>query len=201
MLKKYIIDRYGEGLSWVKTTANNPYPECYGMTIPEIAAARGTDEYDALFDVIRDSKKSCYACFFTMCEEDVCTVLAHPRAMICTDSGNAAALKQYHPRLRGTFPRVLGRYVREMGVTTLPEMIRKMTSMPARVYGLSGKGLIWENMDADICIFDENKIIDKADYDNCHARAEGLSYVLVGGHVVVRDAVSNGGRFGKVVTL
>ena len=198
MLKKYIIDRYGEGLSWVKTTANNPYPECVGMTLPEIGKARGTDEFDALFDVIRDSKKSCYACFFTQCEEDVCTVLSHPRAMICTDSGNARDTKSYHPRLRGTFPRAL-RFVREKKIVTLPEMIRKMTSMPARVYGFTTKGLIWENMDADICIFDENKITDKADYDNCHARAEGLSYVLVNGKTVVKDALSNGGRYGKVV--
>ena len=127
------------------------------------------------------------------------TVLAHPRAMVCTDSGNAGNNAFYHPRLRGSFPRVLGRYVREKHVTTLPEMIRKMTSMPARVYGLKTKGLIWENMDADICVFDENKIIDKADYDNCHAHAEGLSYVIVNGKIVVKNAVSNGGKYGKVV--
>ena len=199
MLKKYIISRYGEGLSWVKTTANNPYPDCVGMTVPEIAKKRGTDEYDALFDIIRDSRKDAYACYFTMCEEDVETVLAHPRAMIATDSGNAAAATAYHPRLRGTFPRVLGRYVRERKVTSLPEMIRKMTAMPARVYGLKNKGLIWENMDADICIFDEKTIKDKADYDNIKLRAEGLCYVIVNGKITVKNAVSNGERNGKVV--
>ena len=79
-------------------------------------------------------------------------------------------------------------------------MIRKITAMPARVYDLPTKGLIWENMDADICIFDENTICDKATFKDITARAVGLHYVLVGGKVVVKDAVSNGEKYGKVIT-
>ena len=74
-----------------------------------------------------------------------------------------------------------------------------MTSMPAAVYELSGKGLIREGYDADICIFDADKIIDHAEYTDCHKRAEGLNYVILGGEVVVEDAVYNGKRMGKVI--
>ena len=134
-----------------------------------------------------------------MCEEDVETVMRHPRAMIGTDSGVARNLTFYHPRLRGTFPRVLGRYVRERGVTTLPEMIRKMTSMPAQVYGFKNKGLIYEGFDADICIFDADKIIDHASFTDPTQRAEGLNYVLVSGVVVAENAVATGAKPAKLL--
>lgn len=149
--------------------------------------------------MIEKSNNACNACYFTMCEEDIETVLAHPRAMIGTDAGVAGVQKVYHPRLRGTFPRVLGRYVRERGVTTLPEMVRKMTSMPAAVYGLKRKGLLWEGFDGDICIFDPDRIIDRAEYTDCGKRAEGLNYVILGGEIVVEDAVYNGKRNGRVI--
>lgn len=78
-------------------------------------------------------------------------------------------------------------------------MIRKMTSLPAAVYGLSGKGLIREGFDADLCVFDPEKIIDRADYTSCHEHAEGLNYVIVSGEIVVEDAFFNGKRMGKVL--
>ena len=135
-----------------------------------------------------------------MCEEDVETVLKYERAMICTDSGVAGNSNVYHPRLRGTFPRTLGKYVREKKVTTLHDMIRKMTSMPAAVYGLPTKGLIREGFDADICIFDSEKIIDRAEYTDCHKRCEGLNYVILSGDVVVENAVYNGTKNGKFIS-
>ncbi len=200
-LREYITDLYGADLSWVQTTSGNPYPECAGMTVPEIAAAKGTEPFDALFDLLIDSGLGASAAFFSMCEEDVETVMAHPRAMICTDSGNAGKATYYHPRLRASFPRAIGEYAIRRGVVPLPEMIRKITSMPARVYNLPSKGLIWENMDADICVFDEKTFRDKATYRDITARAEGLKYVLVSGKIVVRDAVSNGEKYGKVLTF
>ena len=192
------LDYFGTGLDWVLVTTCDAYPEVEGMTIAEIARLWDRDEYETTFDLVRDSVK-CQGCFFTMCEEDVETVMAYPRTMICTDSGVARDMTVYHPRLRGTFPRTLGRYVRERGVVTLPEMIRKMTAMPAAVYGLQGKGLLKEGFDADICIFDADKIIDRAKYTDCGKRAEGLNYVILGGEVVVEDAMYNGKRMGKVL--
>lgn len=184
---------------WILLASCPTYPQYVGLRLDEIAAKHGKDPIETACDLIMDSKNNCRACYFSMCEEDVETVLAHPRAMIGTDASVRRKDAAYHPRLRGTFPRVLGRYVRQRGVTGLPEMVRKMTSLPAAVYGLSSKGILREGMDADICIFDAETILDKSDYADCHQRAVGLSYVLLGGEVVVKNAVHNGKRKGRVL--
>ena len=190
---------YGEELDWVMISSCQKFPQYGGRRISEIAAEQGKSHYDTAMDIIRDSNVSCSACYFSMCEEDVETVMRHPRAMIGTDAGVARNLTFYHPRLRGTFPRVLGRFVRERGVTTLPEMIRKITSMPAQVYGFKNKGLIHEGFDADICIFDADTIIDRAEFTDPTKRAEGLNYVLVGGEVVAENAVATGAKPAKLL--
>lgn len=198
-IKERNIKVSGWDQSSVLVTVCSAYRQYEGLRLPEIAALHGKDVHETALDLICDSKNNCRACYFSMCEEDVETVLAYPRAMIGTDSGVAGTMNCYHPRLRGTFPRVLGRYVRERRVTTLPEMIRKMTSMPAAVYELCGKGLLCEGFDADICIFNPDKIIDRAEFVNCSEHAEGLNYVLIGGEVVVENAVYNGKRNGRVL--
>ena len=198
-MKEWGRAQWGEDLSWAQVTRCTAYPQYEGLRIPEIAKLHGKDIYDTVYDMILDSSNACSCCYFTMCEEDVETVMAHPRAMICTDSGVAEERTVYHPRMRGAFPRALGRYVRERGVVSLPEMIRKMTSMPAAVYGLWSKGIIREGMDADICIFDADKIIDRSEYTDCIKGAEGLNYVILGGEVVCEDAVFNGKRNGKLI--
>ena len=198
--------------AWLLETRNNDFgnvlvtkcpgkEEYGGLTINEIADLRGQqdDRTEAVFDIIRLSDGKASGCFFTMCEEDVEYVLKHPRAMICTDSGVSTSDNPYHPRLRGTFPRVLGRYVRERGVTTLPEMIRKMTSLPAAVYGLTSKGRIAEGLDADLCLFDADTIIDRATFTNCRLKNEGLRHVIVDGRIVVTDGVYNGTRAARVI--
>jgi N-acyl-D-amino-acid deacylase len=200
-LRKWIINRYGsDDLSWVLTARIPGVPEFSGRYISDIAAELGTDHLGALVELWKRSDFSGYACFFATSEDDIATVLAHPKAMICTDSGSLINPQTvHHLRLRGSFPRVLGRYVREKGVTTLPEMIRKMTSLPAYVYGFETKGAIKEGFDADICIFDADKIIDNADYKDTAKRADGLNYVIVGGEVVAENSVYNGKRIGKVI--
>jgi len=200
-LRAWIIDRYGsDDLSWVLTARVPGVPEFSGRYISDIAQELGTDHLGALVELWKRSDFSGYACFFATSEDDIETLLKHPRAMICTDSGSLINPNTvHHPRLRGSFPRVLGRYVREKGVTTLPEMIRKMTSLPARVYGFKAKGLVWEGMDADLCVFDAENIIDRAEYTSCFERAEGLNYVIVGGKIAAEDAVYNGERNAKVL--
>jgi len=191
-LRKIYYSKYAD-MQWIMVARCPGYPEYEGKRVHEIAAMRNQNEFDAAMDVVRLTKDNAGACFFSMCEEDVETVMAHPRVMICTDSGvTTPATTTYHPRLRGSFPRVLGRYVRERGVTTLPEMIRKMTAMPAAVYGFQTKGLLREGMDADICIFDPDTIIDRAEYTNPWLHAEGLDYVIVGGKIAAVNAVATG---------
>ena len=198
-LEKTNLEKWGNNLNWVMINVCKGYPEYEKLTLDKIAAIHGKSEFQTVFDMLQKSGGTALASYFTMSEDDVETVLSYPCSMVCTDSGVAAEMKVYHPRLRGSFPRVLGRYVRERKVTTLAEMIRKMTSLPAEVYGLSGKGLIREGYDADICIFDEEKIIDRADFNDCTKRAEGLSYVIVNGCVAAENAVYNGSMAGKVL--
>lgn len=200
-IRPWITDQYGEeDYSWVRVNQCFSNPEYSGKTIEEIAQLLGKDPINTIFDILRDNQMYCSACYSTICEDDLETVLRHPRCMICTDSGVMVKPGEvHHPRMRGTFPRALGKYVRERGIVSLPEMIRKMTAMPARVYGLRGKGLIWENMDADICIFDPEKITDKCRFGDCHKRNEGLNYVMIAGEVVAENAVYNGKRMAKAV--
>lgn len=187
---------FGDDLHAVMITSCTACPQYEGKRISEIAEEQGKSHYDAAMDVLIETELTCSAAFFSMSEEDIERVMAHPRAMLCTDSGVARHLTTYHPRLRGAFPRVLGRYVRERKVTTLPEMIRKMTAMPAAVYELKNKGLLVEGFDADICIFDEDTIIDRADFVDCTKRAEGLSYVILNGQIVAENAVYTGAKPG-----
>ena len=198
-IREHCTRNWGKDWSWVQITICKGYPAFEGKRIPEIAALLGKDEIDTMIDLIYESKNACSACYFSMCEEDIEYVISHPRAMICTDSGVAGNNKVYHPRLRASFPRALAKYVRERKTVTLPEMIRKITAMPAAVYGLTTKGLLREGFDADICVFDPDKIRDHATFTDCAARATGLCYVLVSGEIVVKDAVHNGKRVGRVL--
>ena len=187
--------------SWVQIARCDAYPQYSGLFLPEIAKLHGKPEYETVLDLIYDSNNHCTGCYHTANEDDLKMVLAHPRAMVGTDSGLARKDSVFfHPRLKGTFPRVLGKYVREEKIISLPEAIRKMTSMAARVYNLSTKGLVWEGMDADLCIFDADRIIDHATFTDCFARAEGLNYVILSGEVVVEHAIHNGKKPGKVLT-
>lgn len=192
---------WGNDISWIMITQCLNMPEVEGKRMDEIAKILNVeDQYDAAFDILIKSGGACQAVFFAIAEEDVKTVIKYERSMICTDSGVAFGKSTYHPRLRGSFPRAIGKYVREEKVVPLEEMIRKMTSLPADVYGLKNKGLIKEGYDADICVFDYEKIIDRAEYLDCHKHCEGLNYVIIDGDIVAENAVYNGIKNAKVIT-
>ena len=199
MLRKWGLDNWGEDLGFVLVSKCPPYSQYEGLTVNEIAEKMGMDRYECAYELIRASEGVAEGFFFVMDESDIEFVMREPRAMICTDSTVAGKSTRYHPRLRASFPRVLSHYVRERGVTSLPEMIRKMTSLPASVYGLAGKGEIKVGMDADLCIFDYGKIKDRADFSDCTPANEGLSYVIIDGEIVARDGVHNGKRAAKVL--
>ena len=199
-IKQMNVDFYGEDLSGVLVIGCGNFPEYEGLRVPEIAKLQGTDDHhDAVLAILQGSLESNKACYFSMCEEDIKFVLSHPRTMVCTDSSVAATNAVYHPRLRASFPRVLGKYVREEKIVPLEEMIRKITSLPAHVYNLPTKGLLKEGYDADICVFDPDKIIDRSEYCNCSLGCEGLNYVLVGGGIAAVNGVSTGARNGCVL--
>ncbi len=142
----------------------------------------------------------CRAIYHAMSEQDVRRIMAHPATMVASDGGVVPYGEDVpHPRSYGTFPRVLGRYVRELGVLSLEEAIRKMTSLPAGRLGLWNRGLLRPGMKADLVIFDPETITDKARFGDPHHYSEGVSYVVVNGAVVLDDGRMSGDRPGDVL--
>src|SRR4030095_15584046 len=123
--------------------------------------------------------------YHSMGEPDVQRIMQEPFTMIASDSGVRQADETVpHPRGYGNNARVLGRYVRDLKIITLEDAIRKMTSLPAQTFTLRDRGQIREGFAADIVIFDETKVGDKATFEHPHQYAEGFSTIIVNGGVV-----------------
>lgn len=138
--------------------------------------------------------------YHTMSEEDVQRIMHYPYSMIASDAGVIEfGSGMPHPRGYGTNARVLGRYVRERKVLRLEEAIRKMTSLPAQRFRFTDRGLIRPGMWADIVVFDEKTIADRATFEKPHAYSEGFRYVLVNGRIVIQDGKHTGVRSGQVI--
>ena len=190
----------GPVLDWILVNACPGYPQYEGLTINKIAELHGKDDFDTAMDLVVKSVDKASACFFTVCEEDLKHVLSWERTMICTDSGMAKVTQRVHPRMIGSFPRAIGRYVRQQGLMDLTEMIRRMTALPAYVYGLERKGQLKEGFDADICIFDPTIIDNPSDFVNCRQKTVGLNYVLISGQIVVENGSFNDKLYGRLLT-
>jgi len=135
--------------------------------------------------------------YYSLDEGDVRRMLSHPMAMIGTDGLHNERI--VHPRLWGTFPRVLGHYTRELSLFSLEKAIRHMTGWPAERFGLAGRGLLCPGAFADIVVFDPDHIIDHATYEKPNVPAVGIDLVMVNGLAVWRDGHSIGERSGCVV--
>jgi len=169
-----------------------------GKTLQEIIDESGKEAEEAVYDLIDREDGSIMVVAFGMSEEDVKTVMRHPTTFIGSDGVEIETGKP-HPRVYGTFPRVLGKYVREEEVLSFEEAVSKMTSLPAQKLGLEDRGLIAEGMLADISIFDPEKIIDRATYQDPHNFPDGIPCVIVNGEIVVRDGKQTEARPGKVL--
>ena len=124
--------------------------------------------------------------FHAMDENDVENIMRHPQTMIASDGRLVQPGDGHpHPRWYGTFPRVLGYYVREKKILSLSNAIYKMTFLPAQTFGLRDRGIIKEGMKADITIFNQNTIIDKSTFDFPHQYPEGIYYVIVNGQLAI----------------
>ena len=185
----------------VATPANKKYQ---GKRLSEIARMRGVDPFDAMFDLLVEEKGSVSCVYFAMSEEDVRVAMATPWvAFNCDASGvspeGVLGLSSTHPRAYGTFPRVLGRYVREDKVLLLEDAVRKMTSLPAQKLGLRDRGLLRPGMYADITVFDPEKVIDRATFDAPHQYSEGIVHVFVNGAPVVDQGKITDRRPGRIL--
>jgi N-acyl-D-amino-acid deacylase len=159
-----------------------------GKTIKEIGAIKNTTDYANLaLDLILQEKNAVGMIDFVMNEESVQAILAHPAGTIGSDGLLGG---EPHPRAYGSFPRILGKYVRENHVLSIEEMIRRMTSQPARIIGLQDRGIIREGMAADIVIFNPDSIIDQATYETPRQHNKGIDYVIVNGQIVINKEQS-----------
>jgi N-acyl-D-aspartate/D-glutamate deacylase len=131
-------------------------------------------------------------------EEDLAAILSHPTTSIACDC-DPAADRVGHPRGYGTFPRALGRYVRELGVLTWEEAVRKMTGLPAATIGMVDRGFVAPGMVADLVVFDPETVIDRATYEDPTAPSEGIDHVLISGVFALRDGAPTGAREGRAL--
>ncbi len=176
-----------------------------GKRLSEVAQAMGTDWVTAAMDLVESDSSRVGTLFFLMSEDNVKLQLRQPWIKIGTDAGgmdpdSAKARGQLaHPRAYGTYPKILGRYVREEHVLRLEDAIRKMTSAVATRLSIPDRGILRPGLYADIVVFDPETIEDRATYEDPHQISVGVKHVLVNGVEIVRDERSTGALPGRVV--
>lgn len=177
---------------------------CEGKRMTEIAAMWGIPEVEAAWRLLCEEELEVGYVRFAMCEDDVMTVMKHPCVMIGSDASVRAidgplSTGSPHPRAFGTFPRVLGKYCREEGLFSLETAVYKMTGLPAWRLGLWDRGLVRPGMAADLTLFDPDKVIDTATFENPKQYPVGIECVVVNGQVVIEDGGHTGVIAGKVL--
>jgi len=202
-------ENFGGELGWENVVVTRVVSEenkpVEGRNMEEIREMRGDpDCFTSLFDLILEEEAAVGMVIFAMDEEDVRRIMAHPLQMVGTDSGASAATGfmkrgKPHPRGYGTYPKILGRYVRELGILRLEGAIRKMTSFPAQRFGILDRGLLRPGMWADITVFDSTTVLDKATYQDPHQYPDGIEYVIVNGVVAVDKGKYSGALSGRTL--
>jgi N-acyl-D-amino-acid deacylase len=169
------------------------HPDYEFKNMEEISRREGITPVELYMKIVRDGGASVVC--HSMKDEDISTFYRQPWVMVSSDGG----IGSRHPRGAGTYPRVLGRYVRELHWLTLPEAIRKMTSLPAQRFKLKDRGLIRTGFKADLVVFDPSQIIDRATFEQPELTAEGVKRVFVNGTEVWTDAHVTGNRPGRAL--
>jgi N-acyl-D-amino-acid deacylase len=204
----FLAEREKKLGSWDKVIISSVFTEenkvFEGKTILEATQETGKDVFGFLRDLLIEEKNRADQVIFMMTEDNLKRILAHPLVGVGCDG---SALAPYgllskgkpHPRSYGTFPRVLGKYIREEKILSMADMLKKMTSIPAGNFGFAGRGVLQRGYFADIVIFDEKRVIDKATFENPHRYSEGINYVIVNGQVVINDGEHSGLLPGKIL--
>lgn len=191
----------GDGVM-ISSVLNPDLRKYEGMTLTDIGRQMGKDPRDAVMDLVIADRDESSVITSIMSEDDVRAALRHPLVGVGTDSGAQAedgklSESKSHPRAWGSFPRILGRYVREEHVLTLEEAIRKMTSKAAARVHLSDRGLLRPGLKADITIFDPATIRDLSTFEDPKHYATGVKHVFVNGRRVLADGVMTPDRPGR----
>jgi N-acyl-D-amino-acid deacylase len=189
---------FGRFLGAAVVIASSPArPDREGRSIADIARELGLPELEGAQRIAADDPATTIV-GHSMCEEDVQTVMRHSVTMIGSD-GIPTLGRKPHPRLWGTFARILGRYVRELGVLRLEEAVHRMTGLPAKKFGLEDRGVVREGALADLVLFDPAVVVDRGTFENPEVPPIGVTHVLVNGTFVVRDGAHTGARPGRVL--
>src|SRR5258705_2140032 len=173
-------------------TWSKPHPEFAGKELSEVAKTMGLSETDAANRLLPAG-----AIYFTMDEADVQRVLAFEHTMVGSDGLPHDAAP--HPRLWGTFPRVLGHYARGLGLFPLETAVYKMTGLPAKTFGLADRGVVKEGAYADLCIFDAGSGDEAVTFAQPIKPAKGIEAVVANGSIIWRDGKPTGARPGRVL--
>jgi N-acyl-D-amino-acid deacylase len=200
------LNNFGRIPSWdaVRIAISPHRPEYAGRTIGDIAQSLACDPLDAVCDYLIADRGHTRILVTSMAEDDVREIIQSPTVLVGSDGTSLAPYGttgqgKPHPRFYGTFPRVLGHYVRELGLLSLPQGIYKMTGGSAAALRLVDRGLLREGYRADITIFDPQTIADRATYDDPHQYAAGISTVIVNGVVVIEAGEHTGALPGQVL--
>jgi N-acyl-D-amino-acid deacylase len=177
----------------VKTDANK---DLVGKSLQQIAEIRRTNPYDAAFDLLLAEENAVGMVDFYGLEEHVIRFLVRPEQNVCTDGLLGG---RPHPRVFGSFPRVLGKYVREQKALTLEDAIRKMTSKPAEVFGFERRGLLKPGNFADIVVFNPDTVLDQGTFVDPIQFPEGIQQVLINGQLVLDSGQVGQVRAGRVL--
>jgi N-acyl-D-amino-acid deacylase len=175
-----------------------------GKKIAEIAQELDIDPLEFVFDLLVSEKGGVKTVVFCMDETDIKTILKHPQTIIASD-GRAGAIYgplntgRTHPRYYGTFPRILGKYVRDEKLLSMETAIRKMTSMPAAIMGMHTRGTLAPNMVADITIFDPKTVADVATFEYSRQYSKGIDTVIVSGQIIINQGSHSGKMAGRVL--
>jgi dihydroorotase/N-acyl-D-amino-acid deacylase len=188
----------------IGSVTNRDLEQWQGKRVSEIAAAQNKDPLDALLDFIIADHGQTGAIFFMMSEDDMKAALKSPLVSICTDSGARStdgplAGSKSHPRGWGTYPRILGKYVRDENLMPLELAIHKMTGLPASNVGLKQRGLLRAGYFADITIFDPKTVIDRATFEEPNQYPVGINYVIVNGRLEVDSGQRTPVNSGRVL--
>jgi N-acyl-D-aspartate/D-glutamate deacylase len=179
--------------------------ELEGLTLAALARQSGTTPAEAMMDLLLTERAAVGMVSFSQRLENVAKVLAHPAIMIGSDSiglseGVGPKHGKPHPRMYGTFPRVLGEYAREQKLFSLETAVHKMTGMPARRLRMRDRGLLRPGLAADLTVFDPATVKDEATFGDPHRYPAGIPYVIVNGAVVVDGGRFNAAGSGRVLT-
>ncbi len=201
---EFSIDNITGGWDGIFIGLSAGNPDYQGKTVKQVSEELGKDSIDTVMDIIVECNGVAFVNLMTQSEDNMRLFIKHPRVMVGSDASAMApygllGIAMPHPRTYGTFPRVLGEYVREQKILSLPEAVRKMTSLTAGRLGLKDRGVLGPGKKADIVLFNAETIADRATYQDPNQYPVGIKAVIVNGTIVVEDDEHTGALPGQIL--